>query len=182
MNEVDKETSSGEADPKILTTISPGPGTVRVLARLTTFRKRFILVFACSSSGHEMVDKRSLRSSKKDTQDTPEDEEKPKPSRTRSTRGRKSSNKNQEATQESTPAPPAPSTTQSEDVVMETESEAAPEKTNEDVEMKNVSDEGKEEKKDDVPKPDPTASPLSGTHFLQSVLTLSDKTEPAIAG
>ena len=124
-----------------------------------------------------MVDKRSLRSSKKDTQDTPEDEDKPKPTRTRSTRGRKPSNKNQEAnpaTQESTPGPPAPSTTQSDDVVMETESEAAPEKPNEDVEMKNVSDEGKEEKKDDVPNPDPTASPLSGIRFPQSLLTLSD--------
>jgi len=113
-----------------------------------------------------MVDKRSLRSSKKDGQDNPPgEEEKPKPTRTRSARSKKPSNKNQDTTaassteeESSSSAPAVPLTTQSEDVVMQTEGDAAPEKPNEDVEMKNAD----EEAKDDVPKEDPTASPLTG--------------------
>ena len=117
-----------------------------------------------------MVDKRSLRSSKKDSQDAPAEEEKPKPTRTRSARSKKQSNKTQETgvtgIEEDciTVVPvPAASTTQSEDVVMENQGETVPEKSNEDVEMKNATE---EEKKEDIPKEDPTASPLTGNRVL----------------
>lgn len=118
-----------------------------------------------------MVDKRSLRSSKKDSQETPAEQDKPKPTRTRSTRSKKGSGKNQETTaagdEEAAAPTQTPSVTQSEDIVMETESEAAPDKPNEDVEMKNATEDVKEEKKDDVPtvKEDPPPSPLTGVAF-----------------
>src|SRR5271154_4132298 len=113
-----------------------------------------------------MVDKRSLRSSKKDQDDTPVEEEKPKPTRTRSARSRKASSKNAESTPseaEDSAPPTTTETTQPEDIVMETaEPEPAAEKLNEDVEMKNGDDASKEEKKEgDEPKEDPTASPLT---------------------
>jgi hypothetical protein len=114
-----------------------------------------------------MVDKRSLRSSKKDSQDTPAEDEKPKPTRTRSGRTRKAANKTQEDA-------PAPESIQSEDVVMETESVAAPEKTNEeDVEMKNADEEVKEETKEELPKEDPIASPIAGIRVSLLLLTCS---------
>src|SRR5579859_3422388 len=107
-----------------------------------------------------MVDKKSLRSSKKDTNDPPKEDEKPKPTRTRSSRGRKPKNAD-EPTSGTDETPQAPPSQQSEDVVMETESVSAPEKTNEDVEMKT--DDVAEKKDDDVvPKEDTTASPLTG--------------------
>jgi hypothetical protein len=105
-----------------------------------------------------MVDKRSLRSSKKDTQDTPAEEEKPKPTRTKSGRSTRkpASGKSQEtASTSGTDDPAAPPSVQSEDVAMETESVAA-EKGAEDVEMKNV--EPLEEEKEDA-----SASPLTST-------------------
>jgi hypothetical protein len=117
-----------------------------------------------------MVDKRSLRSSKKDTQDTPAEDEKPKPTRTRSGRTRKAASKTQED-------PPATESIQSEDVVMETESVTVPEMTNEDVEMKNADEEVKEETKEELPKEelpkeDPTASPITGTRVFNCILTV----------
>lgn len=107
-----------------------------------------------------MVDKRSLRSSKKDSQDTPAEEEKPKPARTRSVRSRKG--KNTEAssgTEEST----HPSVAQSEDVVMETDNQGPAEDkpADGDVEMKNAAEDVKEEKKEEETKEDPAASPLA---------------------
>ena len=125
-----------------------------------------------------MVDKRSLRSSKKETQETPaeqEQEQKPKPTRTRSGRSRK---KNETASEEPSTSTSAsgesgqvPSTTQSEDVVMATESvPTASEKGNDDVEMKGVET---DEKKDDVvpPKEDTTASPLQSIIISFSIIT-----------
>lgn len=109
-----------------------------------------------------MVDKRSLRSSKKDSQDTPAaEEEKPKPTRTRSKKTKKQETTASGTEEESTSVPAgAP---QSEDVVMQTDPDgaAAPEKANEeDVEMKNADEEAKEAE-EEVPKEDPTASPLT---------------------
>lgn len=116
-----------------------------------------------------MVDKRSLRSSKKDTQDTPAEEEKPKPTRTRSGRTRKTTGKSKEDTPATEDLSGAQST-QSEDVVMETESVAALEKSNEeDVEMKNADDEGKDDKKEELAKEDPTASPITGIRVDMTV-------------
>jgi len=109
-----------------------------------------------------MVDKRSLRSSKKDTQDTPAEDEKPKPTRTRSARSRKGKTaETSSGTEESTASAQALAG-QSEDVVMETEIEVAREKKpgEEDVEMKNAADEGTTEKKAET-KEDVAASPLS---------------------
>jgi hypothetical protein len=105
----------------------------------------------------EMVDKRSLRSSKKDTQETPAEDDKPKPTRTRSARSRKpTSGKSQETTSTSgTDDSAAPPSNQSEDVVMETESVAPEKGGDEDVEMKNS--ETVEEHKDDV-----ALSPFAG--------------------
>jgi hypothetical protein len=123
-----------------------------------------------------MVDKRSLRSSKKDSQDPPAEEEKPKPTRTRSTRSKKQPNKTQETEtsgiegESITVLPgPAASTSQSEDVVMENQSETVPEKSNEDVEMKNATEEVKEEqgKKEEAPKEDQTTSPLTGNRVVR---------------
>jgi hypothetical protein len=123
-----------------------------------------------------MVDKRSLRSSKKDSQDPPVEEEKPKPTRTRSARSKKQSNKTQDTgasgtEEESITVLPAPaaSTSQSEDVVMENQGETVPEKSNEDVEMKNAAEEAKEEegKKEEPPKDDPFASPLTGNRVIR---------------
>ena len=109
-----------------------------------------------------MVDKRSLRSSKKDTQDTPAEEEKPKPTRTRSIRSRKG--KNTEAssgTEESTHPPVA----QSEDMAMETDNQGPAENkpADGDVEMKNAAEDVKEEKKEET-KEDPAASPLASNY------------------
>jgi len=124
-----------------------------------------------------MVDKRSLRSSKKDTQETPaeqqQDQKQPKPTRTRSGRSRKvTTNKTQDT--ETTPAAEegqqqdsaaaAASTSaapQSEDIVMETESVAtAPEKGSEDIEMKNADE---HQSKTEEKKEDTTPSPLTST-------------------
>jgi hypothetical protein len=107
-----------------------------------------------------MVDKRSLRSSKKDGQDTPAEEEKPKPTRTRSARSRKGKNAEASSGTEESTTSANPPLAQSEDVVMETENEVPPENkpAEEDVEMKNAADEKKEETKED-----PTASPLTST-------------------
>ena len=107
-----------------------------------------------------MVDKRSLRSSKKETQETPAEDEKPKPTRTRSARSRKPASAKSQETSTSGTDDQAPPSIQSEDVAMEMESVVADDKkANEDVEMKNV--EALEEVKED-----PTASPLAGTHPL----------------
>ena len=107
-----------------------------------------------------MVDKRSLRSSKKDGQDTPAEEEKPKPTLTRSARSRKGKNAEASSGTEESTTSANPPLAQSEDVVMETENEVPPENkpAEEDVEMKNAADEKKEETKED-----PTASPLTST-------------------
>ena len=51
---------------------------------------------------------------------------------------------------------------------MQTEGDAAPEKPNEDVEMKNAD----EEAKDEVPKEDPTASPLTGIAYNKPLLMI----------
>lgn len=110
-----------------------------------------------------MVNKRSLRSSKKDGGDAPaEEEEKPKPTRSRSVRGRKTKGGQEDmsGTDETPAAPPS----QSEDVVMETESVSAHEKTSEDVEMKIADEDGSAEKKNDETNEDTTASPLTGLH------------------
>jgi flagella basal body P-ring formation protein FlgA len=114
-----------------------------------------------------MVDKRSLRSSKKDSQDAHAEEDKPKPTRTRSSRSRKASKKTEETSDELDTSSAPPAVNQSEDVVMETESIAAAEKVNEDddVEMKNV--DGKEapdeanKSESESAQEDPVASPLT---------------------
>ena len=114
-----------------------------------------------------MVDKRSLRSSKKDSQDAPAEEEKPKPTRTRSARSRKGKNaETSSGTEESTTSAQAP-VVQSEDVVMETENEAPAENkpAEEDVEMKNLAEDETMEKKD-ATEEDPTASPLTSITLL----------------
>jgi hypothetical protein len=129
-----------------------------------------------------MVDKRSLRSSKKDSQDTPADDEKPKPTRTRSGRTRKGTGKSKEDTP-ATEDLSAAQSVQSEDVVMETESVTAPEKTNEeDVEMKNADEESKDETKEELPKEDPTASPITGIRVEMPMLMSSYQAEPSIIG
>jgi hypothetical protein len=125
-----------------------------------------------------MVDKRSLRSSKKEGQETPAEEEKPKPTRTRSGRSRKAPSKSQkgtasveEPTTTTTDATPAITQSEeiesSEDVIMETQGEAIPEKPNEneDVEMKNANEEakdGEEETTKEAATEDSSASPLTG--------------------
>lgn len=112
-----------------------------------------------------MVDKRSLRSSKKDTQDTPAEDDQTKPTRTRSTRSRKApSKKNEEQPSTTTSStPPFSSTSQSEDVVMETDTPIAPEQApKEDIEMKNADAQGGETKKEDA-REDPAASTLAST-------------------
>jgi hypothetical protein len=108
-----------------------------------------------------MVDKRSLRSSKKDGQDTPAEEEKPKPTRTRSARRKGKNAEVSSGTEESTTSANPP-LAQSEDVVMETENEVPPENkpAEEDVEMKNAAEDVKDEKKEET-KEDPAASPLT---------------------
>jgi hypothetical protein len=114
-----------------------------------------------------MVDKRSLRSSKKDSQDTPAEEEKPKPTRTRSARSRRGKNVEASSGTEESTTSANPPLAQSEDVVMETESEVPSENkpAEEDVEMKNVAEEVKEEKKDET-KEDSAASPLTSTFLF----------------
>jgi hypothetical protein len=109
-----------------------------------------------------MVDKRSLRSSKKDGQDAPAEEEKPKPTRTRSARSRKGKNAEVSSGTEESTTSANPPLAQSEDVVMETENEVPLENkpAEEDVEMKNVAEDVKDEKKEET-KEDPTASPLT---------------------
>jgi hypothetical protein len=109
-----------------------------------------------------MVDKRSLRSSKKDGQDAPAEEEKPKPTRTRSARSRKVKNAGVSSGTEESTTSANPPLAQSEDVVMETENEVPPENkpAEEDVEMKNAAEDVKDEKKEET-KEDPTASPLT---------------------
>jgi hypothetical protein len=117
-----------------------------------------------------MVDKRSLRSSKKDA-DPPAEDDKPKPTRTRSARGKKAkaSDAQQTTTTHDTVSSTAPSqSTASEDVVMQTDDtpEQPSDKAGEDVEMKdNAEDEGKDSG-EAAPKEDAAPSPLTGTKRL----------------
>jgi len=101
-----------------------------------------------------MVDKRSLRSSKKDAAELPPEDEKPKPTRTRSARGKK-------AADQAASAAPSQSA-QSDDVVMQTDPQApTTDKASEDVEMENAGEKTKEQ--GDAPSEDPTPSPVTST-------------------
>jgi len=119
-----------------------------------------------------MVDKRSLRSSKKDAAEPPPEDEKPKPTRTRSARGKKAATPKTSDTQapnaptaanEDQAASAAPSqSAQSDDVVMQTDPQAPPtDKASGDVEMENAGEKTKEQ--GDAPTEDPTASPVTST-------------------
>lgn len=116
-----------------------------------------------------MVDKRSLRSSKKDADAPPADDDKPKPARTRSARSKKSkaSDAAQSATTHDAVSSTAPSqSTPSEDVVMQTDEtpEQPSDRAGEDVEMKDKDeDEGKDGA---TAKEDAAPSPLAGTTRL----------------
>jgi len=92
-----------------------------------------------------MVDKRSLRSSKKDTQDAgaEEDKSKQQPTRQRSTRTRKTKTQPETPSTES----PAPTSNPSDEIVVEVENVLpTPDHSNEDVEMKTGEEETKDEK------------------------------------
>jgi len=116
-----------------------------------------------------MVDKRSLRSSKKDAAELPPEDEKPKPTRTRSARGKKAATaKTSDSEAPSAPAADqaasaAPSqSAQSDDVVMQTDPQApTTDKASEDVEMENAGEKTKEQ--GDAPSEDPTPSPVTST-------------------
>ena len=116
-----------------------------------------------------MVDKRSLRSSKKDAAEPPPEGDKPKPTRTRSARGKKAAAAktndtqaqnaaNEDHTVSATPSQSA----QSDDVVMQTDPQAPTTgKASEDVEMENAGEETN--KQDNVPNEDLATSPVTST-------------------
>ena len=102
-----------------------------------------------------MVDKRSLRSSKKDSQDAGAEEEKSKqPTRQRSTRSRKTKTQPETPLNES----PAPTGNPSEEIGVQVQ-HVVP---NDDVEMKTAEEETKEDKADEAePVEDPKAAVIA---------------------
>ena len=129
------EVSRSHSDLVVVVSTGCCPRIARLSSRFLPFDcpNPSTLDFTCCVHSTTMVDKRSLRSSKKDSQDPPAEEEKPKPTRTRSARSKKQPNKAQETRTSGTeeesitvlPAPTA-SPSQSEDVVMENQSEHRP--------------------------------------------------------
>ena len=124
-----------------------------------------------------MVDKRSLRSSKKDNQETPAEDEKSskQPARKASTRSRKT--KTQPETPSTTESP-APTGNPSDEIIVEsTNALPDPGRSNEDIEMKTGEEDAKEEK---VEKPetveDPKVAVIQGMPFMgkRGELMISD--------
>jgi hypothetical protein len=113
-----------------------------------------------------MVDKRSLRSSKKDSQDAgaEEDEKSKQPSRQRSTRSRKTKTQPETPSNES----PGPLSNPSDEIVVEAQPVLpAPDHSNEDVEMKTAEEGSKEEKPEESVEPveDPKAAVITSILF-----------------